>query len=55
MWFEPLNCQTVNLINIDSSTYIAESGEFVTDVPHGVVGEGDEGEVSGEGVPPGGK
>lgn len=38
-----------------SSTYIAERSECVTDVSHGVVGEGDEGEVSWEGVPPGGK
>lgn len=39
----------------DGWTYIADTGEGVTDVPHGVVGEGDVGEVGGEGVPPGGK
>lgn len=36
-------------------TYVAESSESVTDVPHRVVGEGDEWVVRGEGVPPGGE
>ena len=35
-------------------TYVAESSKCVTDAPHGVVGEGDERVVHGEGVPPGG-
>lgn len=39
----------------DGLTYIADAGESVTDVPHRMVDEGDVGEVSGEGVPPGGK
>lgn len=43
----------MTVIIIDWCTYVAESGELVTDVPHGVVGEGGEGVVSGEGVPPG--
>lgn len=33
-------------------TYVADAGEGVADVPHRVVGEGDVGEVDGEGVPP---
>lgn len=41
--------------NTEWPTYITDSGERVTDVPHWVGGEGDVGEVSGEGVPPGGK
>lgn len=41
--------------NTDWWTYIAESGKCVANVPHRVVGEGDEGVVGGEGVPPGGK
>lgn len=36
-------------------TYITDTGEGVADVPHRVVGEGDVGEVGGEGVPPRGK
>lgn len=36
-------------------TYIAERGERVADAPHRVGREGDEGEVRGEGVPPGGE
>lgn len=43
------------LFPTDGLTYIADTGEGVTDVPHRVVGEGDVGEVGGEGVPPGGK
>lgn len=42
-------------VPIDWSTHVAEGIECVADAPHRVVGEGDEGEVSGEGVPPGGK
>lgn len=34
---------------------VAESSQRVIDVPHRVVYEGDEGEVGGEGVPPGGE
>lgn len=43
------------LFPTDGLTYIADTGEGVSDVPHRVVGEGDVGEVGGEGVPPGGK
>lgn len=38
-----------------SLTYVAERGEGVADVSDRVVGEGEEGVVGGEGVPPGGE
>lgn len=42
-------------VGTDWYTYVTESEECGTDVSHGVIGEGDEGQVGGEGVPPGGK
>ena len=38
-----------------SLTYITEGGEVLIDVPHRVVGEGNEGIVCGKGVPPSSK
>lgn len=45
-------CQS---FSVNGSTYVAERGEGFADVAHGVVSEGHEGVVGGEGVPPGGE